>query len=220
MTITRLPARAEKSIGSAVWARRAAGLDPCRQHQLAGEQGAWAIGVQDRGGQQIPAGRHADESGPVAHGDAQDAAEPGQIGLPVLARDGVDRGERGGTVLSLVPGLKGQTRQAQVRPADELGRAQRAHARIAQPDALAPFGVLVHQQDVAHLLAQQGGRHGQPALAGADDHNVQHALASRNPVAGGVGDQGQVAGDIVFQLGQTAGPHPKRTPGASSRNRI
>ena len=102
----------------------------CRQNLAGGErhQQARPAIVQ-------PAGRDGGGGDVVAHRQAEHAAVPHQILVPVDARDQVHVGEGLRAVLRLVPRLEGQARDAEVRSGLQLGAAQRRHAGEGDPGA-------------------------------------------------------------------------------------
>ena len=102
-----------------------------------------------------PAGRDGGGGDVVAHRQAEDAAIPQQIFVPVDARDQVHVGEGLRAVLRLVPRLEGQARHAEVGSGLQLGAAQGRHAGEGDPGAFLALGRAIDDQDVAHALAHQ-----------------------------------------------------------------
>ena len=116
-------------------------------------------------------------------------AHPQQVGQPIGGGDLGEALPALGPVLGLVPGAERERGEAEVGPGQVLGRAQRIHARIGAPRALAAARRAVDDAHVAHAVA--GEREGRrlPAHAAADDEHVERRPAvgagnRRHPVGG------------------------------------
>ena len=177
------------------------------QHHLPRQHPSLA-GLDRQAGQAVIRPARGDGAGRNAVADryAGDPAEPQQVVVPVFLRNPAHRLEMGGAELGLVPGLVGQRRQLQIRADLGFPGPKGAHPSIGDPGTLPPIGGAVHHQDVVHPVPLQRMRHRHAALPGADDQAIQHrrALAGLGlePGRPRMGGQLQVAGDILFQLGE------------------
>ena len=106
----------------------------------------------------------------------QHPAVPAQVVHPLQAVDLVQRLPGRGAELRLEPSPEGQRGQAQRRPGQLLGRAQRFHARRGGPGAFKTGRRLVVQGHGHATVLQSSGQR-QPGHAGPDDGHIGHGLA-------------------------------------------
>src|SRR5215467_11758761 len=139
---------------------------------------AAAVIVSHRDGDEV-VNRRRDIQGlaSVADGDRGRFAHPQQIGSPKLRWDGLQRRPALQPEASLVPGLIREAWHVEIGPCVILGAAQRAHARIARPWALASVLGLVDRKRVLYLRPLQREDDRKTALAGAQDEDVERRFA-------------------------------------------
>jgi hypothetical protein len=176
-----------------------------REHDMAREQRA-ARTAPVLGLQRQHAGiarhdrRHAP---PVVHAQFDPRRQPGQVVLPIVARDALQRGPGGLAVARLEPGADGKRREAEFRPRDVLRRAQRVHAREAAPDPFLPRWRRIQDLDGADRLQAQREAGRDAVLAGADDGDVLHGalgpLRRAHPGARRVGEGRQFPARPLLQ---------------------
>ena len=144
----------------------------------------------------------------VAQVDRHHAAEPPQVIHPLGAWNFVQRFPGGHAKLRLIPGPKGEGRQAQRRSGEDLGRAQGFHARGGDPGALLARAGFV-QYDRMNAQHFQGGGCREAGHAAANDNHVQHCVAvvclCGNPGFRRQLQPGQVLGQSRFQRCESLG---------------